>query len=135
MNENISDKWVNLRTRAMVLLQEEANLEEIVRLVGIDALSETDRLKLEVAKSIREDYLMQNAFHDVDTYSSLKKQYKMLKLVLAFQDDAERALRSGVYLDKITSMLEMRDKIDRKSTRLNSSHANISYAVFCLKKK
>lgn len=102
MNENISDKWVNLRTRAMVLLQEEANLEEIVRLVGIDALSETDRLKLEVAKSIREDYLMQNAFHDVDTYSSLKKQYKMLKLVLAFQDDAERALRSGVYLDKIT---------------------------------
>ncbi|MCD3245125.1 V-type ATP synthase subunit A [Clostridium botulinum C] len=113
MNENISDKWVNLRTRAMVLLQEEANLEEIVRLVGIDALSETDRLKLEVAKSIREDYLMQNAFHDVDTYSSLKKQYKMLKLVLAFQDDAERALRSGVYLDKITSMLEMRDKIAR----------------------
>src|SRR3712207_8257695 len=97
----------------MVLLQEEANLEEIVRLVGIDALSETDRLKLEVAKSIREDYLMQNAFHDVDTYSSLKKQYKMLKLVLAFQDDAE----------------------DRKSTRLNSSHANISYAVFCLKTK
>ncbi|AYF53324.1 V-type ATP synthase subunit A [Clostridium novyi] len=113
MNENISDKWVNLRTRAMVLLQEEANLEEIVRLVGIDALSEADRLKLEVAKSIREDYLMQNAFHDVDTYSSLKKQYKMLKLVLAFQDDAERALRSGVYLDKITSMLEMRDKIAR----------------------
>lgn len=113
MNENISDKWVNLRTRAMVLLQEEANLEEIVRLVGIDALSEADRLKLEVAKSIREDYLMQNAFHDVDTYSSLKKQYKMLKLVIAFQDDAERALRSGVYLDKITSMLEMRDKIAR----------------------
>ncbi|KEI06530.1 ATP synthase subunit A [Clostridium sp. K25] len=113
MNENISDKWVNLRTRAMVLLQEEANLEEIVRLVGIDALSEADRLKLEVAKSIREDYLMQNAFHDVDTYSSLKKQYKMLKLVLAFQDDAERALRAGVYLDKITSMLEMRDKIAR----------------------
>ncbi|EGO87298.1 ATP synthase subunit A, partial [Clostridium botulinum C str. Stockholm] len=75
--------------------------------------SEADRLKLEVAKSIREDYLMQNAFHDVDTYSSLKKQYKMLKLVLAFQDDAERALRSGVYLDKITSMLEMRDKIAR----------------------
>ncbi|KGM93699.1 V-type ATP synthase subunit A [Clostridium botulinum] len=113
MNKNISDEWVKLRTRAMVLLQEEANLEEIVRLVGIDALSETDRLKLEVSKSIREDYLMQNAFHDVDTYSSLKKQYKMLKLVLAFQDDAERALKSGVYLDKITSMLEMRDKIAR----------------------
>lgn len=113
MNENISDEWVNLRTRAMVILQEEANLEEVVRLVGIDALSEVDRLKLEVAKSIREDYLMQNAFHDVDTYSSLKKQYKMLKLVLAFQDDSERALRSGVYLDKITSMLDMRDKIAR----------------------
>ncbi|KEH99618.1 V-type ATP synthase subunit A [Clostridium botulinum] len=113
MNKSISDEWVKLRTRAMLLLQEEANLEEIVRLVGIDALSEMDRLKLEVAKSIREDYLMQNAFHDVDTYSSLKKQYKMLKLVLAFKDDAERALKSGVYLDKITSMLEMRDKIAR----------------------
>lgn len=113
MDKNVSEEWVDLRTRAMTILQEEANLEEIVRLVGIDALSESDRLKLEVAKSIREDYLMQNAFHDVDTYSSLEKQYKMLKLVLSFQDEAERALKAGVYLEKITSMGELRDKIAR----------------------
>ncbi|MCY6370839.1 V-type ATP synthase subunit A [Clostridium ganghwense] len=113
MNENVSEEWVELRTRAMTLLQEEANLQEIVRLVGIDALSEKDRLKLEVAKSIREDYLMQNAFHDVDTYASLDKQYKMLKLVLAFGDEAERALKAGVYLKKIIDMEEMRDKIAR----------------------
>ncbi|KEH97851.1 V-type ATP synthase subunit A [Clostridium massiliodielmoense] len=113
MDRNVSEEWVDLRTRAMTILQEEANLEEIVRLVGIDALSETDRLKLEVAKSIREDYLMQNAFHDIDTYSSLEKQYKMLKLVLAFQDEANRALKAGVYLEKITSMGELRDKIAR----------------------
>ncbi|KGN01542.1 ATP synthase subunit A [Clostridium novyi A str. 4570] len=113
MDRNVSEEWVDLRTRAMTILQEEANLEEIVRLVGIDALSESDRLKLEVAKSIREDYLMQNAFHDVDTYSSLEKQYKMLKLVLSFQDEAERALKAGVYLEKITSMGELRDKIAR----------------------
>jgi V/A-type H+-transporting ATPase subunit A len=113
MNENVSDEWVELRTKAMTLLQEEASLQEIVRLVGVDALSEGDRLKLEVAKSIREDYLMQNAFHDVDTYASLGKQFKMLKLVLAFQDEAERALKAGVYLDKIINMQEMRDKIAR----------------------
>lgn len=113
MNENVSEEWVELRTRAMTLLQEEANLQEIVRLVGIDALSEKDRLKLEVAKSIREDYLMQNAFHDIDTYASLNKQYKMLKLVLAFGDEAERALKAGVYLKKIIGMEEIRDKIAR----------------------
>ncbi|KOA21361.1 V-type sodium ATPase catalytic subunit A [Clostridium homopropionicum DSM 5847] len=113
MNENVSDEWVALRTRAMALLQEEANLQEIVRLVGIDALSEGDRLKLEVAKSLREDYLMQNAFHDIDTYASLDKQFKMLKLVLAFQDEAERALKAGVYLKKIIDLGEIKDKIAR----------------------
>ncbi|WMJ79209.1 V-type ATP synthase subunit A [Clostridium sp. MB40-C1] len=113
MNENISEDWVELRTSAMTLLQEEANLQEIVRLVGIDALSEKDRLKLEVSKSIREDYLMQNAFHDIDTYASLGKQYKMLKLVLAFGEEANRALKAGVYLNKIIGMEEVRDKIAR----------------------
>lgn len=113
MNDNVSDEWVALRTRAMALLQEEANLQEIVRLVGIDALSEGDRLKLEVAKSLREDYLMQNAFHDIDTYASLDKQFKMLKLVIAFQDEAERALKAGVYLKKIIDLGEIKDKIAR----------------------
>ena len=96
----------------MALLQEEANLEEIVRLVGMDALSEGDRLKLEVAKSIREDYLQQNAFHENDTYTSLNKQYKMLNLILSFKHEAERALEAGVYLDKVLK-LPVRDRIAR----------------------
>ncbi len=112
MNENISSDWSDLRTEAMALLQEEANLEEIVRLVGIDALSERDRLKLEVSKSIREDYLQQNAFHEVDTYASLDKQYKMLKLVLKFMKEANKALDAGVYLEKILNV-SVRDKIAR----------------------
>jgi len=112
MNENVAEDWNSLRQEAMTLLQEEANLQEIVRLVGIDALSEEDRLKLEVAKSVREDYLQQNAFHDVDTYASLKKQYKMLKLVLVFKDEAKRALKAGVYLKDILN-LPIRDKIAR----------------------
>lgn len=112
MDENVSSDCSSLRTEAMALLQEESKLEEIVRLVGIDALSEGDQLKLEVAKSIREDYLQQNAFHEVDTYSSLKKQYKMLKLVLAFMHEGQRALDAGVYLDKILE-LEVRDRIAR----------------------
>ncbi|SHE51845.1 V-type ATP synthase subunit A [Clostridium fallax] len=112
MDDNVASDWSDLRTEAMALLQEEANLEEIVRLVGIDALSERDRLKLEVSKSIREDYLQQNAFHDVDTYSSLDKQYKMLKLVLQFGKEANRALDNGVYLEKILE-LPVRDKIAR----------------------
>ncbi|MGL4991032.1 MAG: V-type ATP synthase subunit A [Sarcina sp.] len=112
MDENVASDWSQIRTDAMALLQEEANLQEIVRLVGIDALSEADRLKLEVAKSIREDYLQQNAFHEVDTYASLDKQYKMLKLVMAFEKEAARALEAGVYLDKILN-LEVRDRIAR----------------------
>ena len=112
MDENVSSDWSSLRTEAMALLQEESKLEEIVRLVGIDALSEGDQLKLEVAKSIREHYLQQNAFHEVDTYSSLKKQYKMLKLVLAFMHEGQRALDAGVYLEKILE-LEVRDRIAR----------------------
>lgn len=113
MDEEIASDWSELRIEAMALLQEEANLQEIVRLVGIDALSEGDRLKLEIAKSIREDYLQQNAFHEVDTYTSLDKQHKMLKLILQFKNEADRALEAGVYLDKILAQDEIRDKIAR----------------------
>ncbi|MBU5592817.1 V-type ATP synthase subunit A [Clostridium sp. MSJ-4] len=112
MDSEVSQDWVEIRTEAMALLQEEANLEEIVRLVGIDALSEKDRLKLEVAKSLREDYLQQNAFHEVDTYASLPKQYKMLKLVLQFYFESVKALEAGIYLKELLS-LEVRDKIAR----------------------
>ena len=113
MNEEVASDWSTLRQEAMTLLQEESALQEIVSLVGIDALSELDRLKLEVAKSIREDYLQQNAFHEVDTYASLDKQYKMLKLILLFKKEAERALKAGVYLNKILGLSEIRDKIAR----------------------
>ncbi|MGL5414318.1 MAG: V-type ATP synthase subunit A [Clostridium sp.] len=113
MNSEVGSDWSELRTKAMSLLQEESNLQEIVRLVGIDALSEGDRLKLEVAKSLREDYLQQNAFHEIDTYASLNKQHKMLKLILQFQTEAERALKAGVYLDKVLKMDDIRDKIAR----------------------
>lgn len=112
MDEEVASDWSKLRIEAMALLQEEASLDEIVRLVGIDALSEKDRLKLEVAKSLREDYLQQNAFHEVDTYASLNKQHKMLKLILLFRKEAERALESGVYLNNILN-LPIRDKIAR----------------------
>lgn len=112
MDEDVASDWSSLRIEAMAILQEESGLDEIVRLVGIDALSEKDRLKLEVAKSLREDYLQQNAFHEVDTYASLEKQYKMLKLILLFKKEAERALDSGVYLNKILS-LKVRDRIAR----------------------
>ena len=112
MDEEVASDWSKLRIEAMALLQEEASLDEIVRLVGIDALSEKDRLKLEVAKSLREDYLQQNAFHEVDTYASLNKQHKMLKLILLFRREAERALEAGVYLNNILN-LPIRDKIAR----------------------
>lgn len=112
MDETVGEDWTKLRIAAMAILQEEAELQEIVRLVGFDALSESDQLKLEVAKSIREDYLQQNAFHEVDTYASFAKQYKMLQLILRFGDEAKRALGAGVYLNKILH-LPVRDKISR----------------------
>ena len=108
-NREVAPDWSELRMEAMALLQEEASLEEIVRLIGIDALSAQDRLKLE---SIREDYLQQNSFHEVDTYTSLEKQYRMLKLVILFKKEAERALEAGVYLNDILN-LEVRDKVAR----------------------
>ena len=113
MNENVAEDWGKLRLEAMTILQEESSLQEIVRLVGIDALSEKDRLKLDVAKSIREDYLQQNSFHEVDTYTSLKKQYKMLSLVMGYKREAERALDAGVYLNDILAMEDLKDRIAR----------------------
>ena len=113
MNSNVADNWGALRLEAMTILQDEAQLQEIVRLVGIDALSEKDRLKLEVAKSIREDYLQQNGFHEIDTYTSLKKQYKMLNLILGYRKEAERALEAGVYLSDIMAMEDLKDRIAR----------------------
>lgn len=110
--DNVDEEWVTLRTEAMRVLQEEASLDEIVRLVGMDALSPSDRLTMETAKSIREDYLHQNAFHEVDTYASLKKQFKMLKLILENDKLSRNALSKGVELDDIME-LPIREKIGR----------------------
>lgn len=113
VDEQVQGNWSELRQQAMNILQQEASLEEIVRLVGIDSLSEDDRLTLEVAKSIREDYLQQNAFDDVDTYTSLHKQFKMLQLILAFGTEGKRALEAGVYLSELLDLVDLRDKIAR----------------------
>ncbi len=112
MDANIDSEFAKNRIKAMNLLQDESGLQEIVRLVGRDSLSEKDQLKLEATKSIREDYLQQNAFHEIDTFCSFKKQNKMLKLILQFYDDGIRALEAGVYLKDIENM-EVRNKIAR----------------------
>lgn len=112
MNDNIDKEFAKNRIKAMSLLQEEASLQEIVRLVGRDSLSPEDQLKLEASKSIREDYLQQNAFHDVDTYCSLEKQNLMLKVILKFYDLSLDALNKGVYLKDIENMA-VREKIAR----------------------
>lgn len=85
----------------MRLLQDESTLLEMVRLVGEDALSAPDRLKIEAARSIREDLLQQNAFMDEDTYTSLHKQYMLMKLVLAFYDVCNQALEKGANINKL----------------------------------
>jgi V/A-type H+-transporting ATPase subunit A len=96
----------------MNLLQEESELEEIVRLVGIDALGTRDRLKLETARSIREDYLHQNAFHEVDTYTSLEKQLMLLRLILKFYEMGQKAIESDIDLEKLFR-LPVRESIGR----------------------
>lgn len=111
-SEHIGRDWSTMRKDALRILQEEAELEEIVRLVGIDSLSPLDRVTLEAAKSIREDYLHQNAFHDVDTYTSFKKQYGMLKLILAFYYKARDAVQAGVSLNALFAM-PVRERIGR----------------------
>ena len=111
-NKNVTPEWYALRGRIMSLLQEEAELEEIVKLVGMDALSAADRLKLEASRSIREDYLHQNAFDPTDTYTSLEKQSLMMKAILAFYDKSSEALKNGAPVEAVVSM-PAREKIGR----------------------
>ena len=111
-NKNVKPDWYKLRGRLMTILQEESELEEIVKLVGMDALSPSDRLKLEAARSIREDYLHQNAFDEVDTYTSLNKQYLLMELILAFYDKSLEALGKGAAIEKIVAM-SSRERIGR----------------------
>ncbi|HCS73139.1 MAG TPA: V-type ATP synthase subunit A, partial [Clostridiales bacterium] len=108
----VHSDWTDLRTRVMTLLQEEAELEEIVRLVGMDALSASDRLKMEAARSIREDYLHQNAFHEIDTYTPLEKQYLMIKLIMEYYIGAAEALNQGADIEGLVQ-LPVRERIGR----------------------
>ncbi len=143
MLENVSPDWVEMRSEAMRILQEEADLAEIVRLVGVEALSAGDRLTLEVARSIREDFLHQNAFHEVDTYTSLEKQAEMLRLCLYFGEAAREAVARGVPVDEIEKMVvresiarakyvpedrmdeivRIKDEIDKEMESLAGAHA------------
>ena len=109
---NVAKDFPKLRQKALHLLQEEAELNEIVQLVGVDSLSFTDRLKLETAKSIREDYLHQNAFHEIDTFTSTTKQYLLLKMILGWHEAAIKAVGEGGSFKKITDM-SAREQIGR----------------------
>lgn len=111
-NGNVDSEFMRLRTRMMRLLQEEAELEEIVKLVGMDALSAQDRLKLEVARSIREDFLHQNAFHEEDAYTTIDKQCLMIRLILEFYDLARQVLENGAQIELLLS-LPVRERIGR----------------------
>ena len=111
-NEHVAPDWMSLRQDMMSLLQDEAELDEIVKMVGMDALSPTDRLKMEAARSIREDFLHQNSFHEVDTYTSLNKQHNMMKLVMAFYNESLEALNNGASINDILKM-DVRERIGR----------------------
>ena len=111
-NAKVAPDWMEGRQNMMSLLQEEAELEEIVKMVGMDALSPGDRLKMEAARSIREDFLHQNSFHEIDTYTSLKKQYMMMRLVNAFYERSRDALDKGASLNRLISM-PVREQIGR----------------------
>lgn len=111
-NDTVAPDWMECRHSLMRLLQEEAELDEIVKLVGMDALSAPDRLKLEAARSIREDFLHQDAFHEVDTYTPLQKQHMMMLLVLAYYEKASNALEQGALVDSLVK-LPVRERIGR----------------------
>ena len=131
-DENVANDWMELRQRMMTLLQEEAELEEIVKMVGMDALSPGDRLKMEAARSIREDFLHQNSFHEIDTYTSLEKQHNMMRLVLAFYDAGLDALKQGADINDIVK-LPVREQIGRykytKEDQLAAEYEKVTHQL------
>ncbi len=127
--ENIAPDWMELRARMLLILQEEAELDEMVKMVGMDALSPEDRMKLEVARSIREDYLHQNAFHETDTYTPPKKQYLMMKLILQYYDLSQVALEQGAEIEALAA-LPAREDIGRfKYTESDQIEAHYTQIV------
>lgn len=111
-SDNISGNWSNLRTKMIELLQEEAKLEEIVKLVGINAISNSDRMKMEAAKCIREDFLHQNAFHKTDTYTSLTKQFYLMSLILEYYELSADAISSGATSSELAA-IPVKEQIGR----------------------
>jgi V/A-type H+-transporting ATPase subunit A len=111
-SENVAEDWMDYKSRIMLLLQDESTLQEMVQLIGEDALSAPDRLKMEAARSIREDLLQQNAFMEEDTYTSLHKQYMLMKLVMSFYDICGQALEKGADINKLIAM-DVREPIGR----------------------
>ena len=111
-NSHVAEDWMELRQQMMSLLQDEAELDEIVKMVGMDALSPSDRLKMEAARSIREDFLHQNSFHEIDTYTSLDKQHHMMQLVMAFYNECQDALGKGAAINDLLKM-PVRERIGR----------------------
>ncbi len=122
-NQNVAEDWIALRTKLMGLLQDEAELQEIVQLVGMDALSAPERLKLEAARSIREDFLHQNSFDEVDTYTSLDKQHRMMLLISAYYDKSLAALNAGADIQKLID-LPVREQIGRYKYTLQENVAS-----------
>jgi len=127
-SERVASDWYELRQKAMSILQREAELQDIVRLVGMEALSPQDRLVLETARSIREDFLHQNALHEVDTYTSPKKQYLMLKNIMNFYTIASKLLDEGVPLQSILKLSE-REKIARMKFVSESRISEIEHLI------
>ncbi len=124
-DKNVDENFSEQRTEAMRLLQVEAELQEIVQLVGVDSLSDSDRLILETARSIREDFLHQNSFHEVDTYTSLNKQYRMLGLILKFKELGDKAIKEGISVLKIIK-LPVIEKIGR-AKYIEEANVDVSY--------
>ena len=122
-NNKVAPDWIDMRTKLMGLLQDESELQEIVQLVGMDALSAPERLKLEVARSIREDFLHQNSFDEVDTYTPLDKQHKMMQLIAAYYDKALAALNAGADIQKLID-LPVREQIGRYKYTLPENPAS-----------
>ena len=132
--KNVSQDWNIYRDRAMSLLQQEEELQEIVQLVGPDALPDRERIILDTAKMIREDYLQQSAFDEIDTYCSLKKQNMMLKIILFYHDEAMKAISDGITLKQIFSM-SVRDDITRMKEIKESELEKMNTIVESIKKQ
>ena len=119
--EHVSKEWSHCTGELMKLLSKESELDEIVKLVGMDALSADDRLTIETARSVREDFLQQNAFDDNDAYSSLEKQLGLMKLILSFHDKAKKAISDGANIEKVAS-LPVREQIGRAKSVPNETY-------------